>query len=135
MSTVPLEFRHLVSTDDLQGDVVEVDRSVSKVIPTTADPLHPVEEFFAKAENDKFNIPKIAPQEAPHKDGVTIEKSVGGTFHYHYAGGRLTKTEVFSDDGKHEVIEEPVPEVIIETSLAKIIGVREEDQIEIEVGE
>ena len=132
-NNVPLEFRDLVATDDLEGEVVDADRSVSKVIPASADPLHPVEEFFAKAETDKFHIPTIAPREAPHKDGVEIEKSVGGTFHYHYKNNTLIKTEVFGVDGGHEVIEEPpAKDLIIKTELAAILGLRIEDQVEVD---
>ena len=127
---VPKEFLDLVRTDDLVGEVSEADRSVTKAIATVADVPDPVAHFFQKAENDKFSVPEIAA--APvHKDGIVVEKSVGGTFHFHYKGGALVKTEIFDPSlpGGREVVEEhATSDVIIETSLAKSIGARQDDQ-------
>ena len=92
-----------------------------------------VEQFFEKDEKAKFRIPEITA--APvHPDGVEIEKTDGGEFRFTYAGGVLTKTELFDEVGKRKglVEEPPAKDLIIKTELAAILGLRVDDQVEVE---
>jgi hypothetical protein len=96
--------------------------------PGDTNLFEPVGTFLKAEENERFRIPEIA---APHADGTVIEKSGKQTWVYTYRNGSLAKSEVHDPalPGGYMVVEEnATSDVIIETSLAKIIGARPEDQ-------
>jgi hypothetical protein len=111
--------------DELFGSeaVLPVEKTAQIFDDGSMEIADPVQAFVSKLMRGAAGVPEIAPPEEPHKDGTVVEKSVGGTFHYTYKNGRLTKTEIFSSNGGHEVINETAEPVYIPTQLAKVIGV------------
>jgi hypothetical protein len=83
-----------------------------------------VAEMIEKTSQAEFNVPEFPAPEKPHADGCVIEKSVAGTFHFHYKGGRLVKTEIYDQSlpGGYEVIEHPEKPQYVTAQVAEIFG-------------
>jgi hypothetical protein len=117
-------------------DITPVEKTAQIFDDGTTDIPSGVEQFFEKSEKDKFRIPEVI-VEPVHPDGVFMEKTDGGVFKFTYEHGRLIRSELFDENGVHKgsVEESPVPDLIVKTELAAILGLREQDQVEVETGE
>jgi hypothetical protein len=141
---VPKEFVDLLRVDD--ADVAGI--AVSQTFDTDAaisDAPDPVGSFLKASSDERNRIPEfIAPE--PHADGEEIEVSGSATWTRTYAKGELVKSmtndptlpgrKMFFDSRGYEISraeylaidKAAAPDLAIETSLAKILGVAPGDQ-------
>jgi hypothetical protein len=144
---VPAEFADLLRVDDGDADVAGI--AVSQTFDTdapTCDVPDPVAGLVKALSDERNRIPEFAPTETPHADGEEVEITGSATWTRTYAKGELVKSmtndpalpgrRMFFDSRGYEIsraeyqaIDKAVaPDLAIETSLAKILGVAPGDQ-------